>query len=379
MPLRLAFDATALFDARTGVGVFAGELLTRLATRDDLDVTAFAVTWRGRGRLATLVPPGVRTVTRPAAAQPLRKAWLRFDRPPIEWWTGRVDVVHGPNFVVPPARRAAGVVTVHDLTPLRFPELANRDTRAYPELIRRAVDRGAWVHTDSASVAREVVEHFSVPEDRVVPILLGGSALPPAAPGAEVADGHRLAGGDRYVLAIGTVEPRKNLPVLVDAFGLLAAEDADLRLVVAGQEGWGAQAFAEAMGRCAHRERIVRLGYVSDEQRAALLRGAAVFAYPSLYEGFGLPPLEAMAAGTPVVCSDAGSLPEVVGDAAEVVPLASLDADTLAAALRAVLHDDARRAELVRAGAANVTRFSWDRCAEEMVALYRRAAADAGS
>lgn len=379
MPLRLAFDATALFDARTGVGVFAHEVLTRLAGRSDLAVTAYAVTWRGRGRLATLVPPGVATATRPMAAQPLRRSWLRSDRPAIEWWTGPVDAVHGPNFVVPPTRGAAAVVSVHDLTPLRFPELANRDTLAYPRLIRRAIARGAWVHTDSAFVAAEVVEHLGAPPERVVPVALGATALAAVGPGTDEAAGRRLARGPRYLLALGTVEPRKNLPVLVDAFDLLAGEDPDLRLVVAGQDGWGADPFAAAVQRCAHHDRLTRLGYVTDAQRAALLRGAAVFAYPSIYEGFGLPPLEAMAAGTPVVCSDAGSLPEVVGDAAEVVATAGLDAQTLAAALARVLDDSARRAELVRAGHARAERFSWDRCADGLVELYRRAAGAAGS
>jgi alpha-1,3-rhamnosyl/mannosyltransferase len=116
------------------------------------------------------------------------------------------------------------------------------------------------------------------------------------------------------------------------------------------------------------------MGFVGDEARAALLRGASVLAFPSVYEGFGLPPLEAMSAGTPVVCTDAGSLPEIVGDAAEVVGVAGLDGATLAAALARVLNDEARREELVTTGRQNVERFSWERCVEALAALYRRAA-----
>src|SRR4051794_1504522 len=117
--MRIAVDATSLHGARTGVGVFTHEILSALGRREDLEVDAFAVTWRGRGQLGGLVPSGVRAAGRPMAARPLRACWVRADQPPIEWFVGRHDVVHGPNFVVPPSRHAARVVTVHDLTPWR--------------------------------------------------------------------------------------------------------------------------------------------------------------------------------------------------------------------------------------------------------------------
>ena len=152
-PLRLAFDATALLGVRTGIGRFATELLDRLATRDDLDVSAFAVSWRGRDALADAVPDGVRVVARPMAARPLRLAWTRTDHPVIERFTGPIDVVHSPNYVVPPTRHAVRLVSVFDLTPVHHPELSTADTLAYPALIARAVRGGAWVHTASRFVA----------------------------------------------------------------------------------------------------------------------------------------------------------------------------------------------------------------------------------
>ena len=162
--------------------------------------------------------------------------------------------------------------------------------------------------------------------------------------------GRHLAGAERYVLALGTVEPRKDLPTLVAAFDALAASDKDLHLVLAGQDGWGIEALTASRDRAVHRRRIHRLGWVNEQQRAALLRGASVFAYPSRYEGFGLPPLEAMAVGTPVVTTTAGALPEVVGDAARVVP--PLDVDALAGALADVLGDEDLRTSLVARGRA---------------------------
>ncbi len=365
--IRVAADLTSLLDARTGVGVFAAEMVAQLAEHDDLAITGFAVTWRGRGDLPGVVPPGVATVGWPLPARPLREAWQRADHPRIEWAIGRHDVVWAPNFVLPPSA-APGLASVHDLTPLRFPELANVDTLPYPALIRRALGRGAWVHTDSAFVRDEVIDHFGAPPERVVVVPPG---VRPATPGDPKA-GHALAGGDRYVVALGTVEPRKDLPTLVRAFDALAADDADLRLVIAGQDGWGAEALAAAVAGAAHRDRIVRLGYVSDQDRDDLLRGAAVYCYPSLYEGFGLPPLEAMSVGAPVVATRAGSIPEVCGDGADLVEVG--DADALGAALARALTDDAHRAALVARGYATVARYRWDEAGDAFAALLHRVA-----
>lgn len=359
-------------DARTGVGQFTGAVAGRLASRTDVDLRVFAVSWRGRGRIADVVPDGVPIARRPVPARLARAVWRMGDGLPVEWLAGRCDVVHGPNFVVPPARRAAQVVTVHDLTSLHFPALCTADTRAYPALIRRAVQRGAWVHAVSAFVAEEVRAAFPVGPDRVVTVLNGFTALEADRPGADAATGRRLAGGDRYVLALGTVEPRKNLPLLVEAFDAVAATDAELRLVIAGPDGWGTEALVKARDRARHRRRIRRLGWLSDRHRAALLRGATVFAYPSRYEGFGLPPLEAMAAGVPVVTTTAGALPEVVGDAARLV--APEDGPGLAAALADVLDDDSLRSDLVTRGHDRLGRYDWDRTVESLVGLYRRAA-----
>ncbi|MBV9952210.1 MAG: glycosyltransferase family 4 protein [Acidimicrobiia bacterium] len=371
----IGVDATALHGARTGVGVMTHEILSALAARTDVDVAAYAVTWRGRGQLGQLVPPGVRTIGRPMAAQPLRQSWLRSDVPPIEWLVGSLDVVHGPNFVVPPARRAAEVATVHDLTPWRFPELANRDTRQYPQLVARAVRRGAWIHAVSEWVAGEVAAEHPAAADRIVVVPNGVTPLPPETRDSDAARGRELAGAARYLVAVGTVEPRKDLPGLVRAFDEVVEDDGDdpVRLVLAGPDGWGAEALTDAIRDARHRDRIRRLGWVSDDERAALLRGATAFAYPSRYEGFGLPPLEAMLAGVPVVTTTAGALQEVVGDAALLVP--PLDHDALVAGLIEILRDDMRRASLVAAGTARAARYDWARTADGLVDLYRRATA----
>jgi glycosyltransferase involved in cell wall biosynthesis len=368
--LRVAVDATPLLGARTGIGAFTAGLLDHLARRPGLDVTTYGLTWRGRRELADVTPTGAGSVRRPMAARPLRLAWQRWDRPPVEWWTGPVDVVHGTNFVVPPTAGAASVVTVHDLTPVHYPELCDAATLAFPTLVRRAIARGAWVHTPSRFVADEIVRHLGAPAERVVAIPAGVPALAPADP----AFGHRLAGTERYVLAMGTVEPRKDLPLLVRAFDTVAGTRPGVRLVVAGPDGWGAEALRQAVAEARHGDRVVRLGWVDDASRSALLRGATVVAYPSRYEGFGFPPLEAMTAGVPVVATTAGSLPEVLGDAAALVPVG--DADALTEALATLLDDSDRRGELVAAGRRRVSAYRWEHTAGAMEALYRQAASD---
>ena len=364
--LRVAVDATPLLGPRTGVGGFTASLIDGLARRTDVEVVAFAVTWRGRAALGALAPAGVSLARRPMAARPLRELWTRSDRPPIEWWTGPVDVVHGTNFVVPPGRRAAEVVTVHDLTAVRFPELCTADTLRWPALVRRALDRGAHVHTVSGFVAAEVVEHFAVDPARVRVVPNG---VGPVGAG-DAARGRRLAGAERYVLALGTVEPRKGLPDLVRAFDAeVASGSSGVDLVLAGPDGWGSAALDAALAGLRSGPRIRRLGWVRAEERAHLLAGAAVFAFPSVYEGFGLPPLEAMAAGVPVVAAAAGAIPEILGDAAVLVTPG--DTVALGAALRSVLDDGARADDLRARGRARVGRYRWARTVEGLVELYR--------
>ncbi|MEA3075626.1 MAG: hypothetical protein QOF60_534 [Actinomycetota bacterium] len=353
--MKVAFDATPLVGPGTGVATFTRGARSALSARPDIDLVDFAMTVRGRSET------GMRW---PMPAGLLQRVWAKAEVAPVEWWTGPVDVVHGTNFVVPPSRRrrAAAVVTVYDLTALRFPELCSPASLRYPDLVRAAVSRGAWVHVLARAIGDEVVERLGVPSERVrvVP-----SGVDPAVGGDAIA-GRSLAGCDRYVLALGTVEPRKDLPSLVRAFDRLAASRPDLGLVVAGPDGWGTESFAGAVALARHGDRVRRLGWVDDSTRADLLAGAAALAVPSVYEGFGYPALEAMSAGTPVVASSAGSLPEVVGDAGVLVPPGDIDA--LTDALAGVIDGDP--SEWRAKGMANAARFEWKACASGLVELY---------
>ncbi|MHB8219230.1 MAG: glycosyltransferase family 4 protein [Acidimicrobiales bacterium] len=368
--LRVAVDATPLLGRPTGVGAFCSGLLEGLAGRHDLSVAAFAVSWRRRHQIENQVPPGVTVAQRAMPARPLHHAWRWSNHPSIERFIGHADVVHGTNYVVAPTRRAARIVTVHDLTPVRFPELCDEASLSYPALVRRAVRGGAWVHTHSAYVADEVVEVFGADPDRVRRVHPGVPPMPPGDSG--VARRFLPAGTSRYVLAIGTIEPRKDLPTLVRAFDELAGERDDLALVLAGPPGWGADKLDGATAVARHRSRIVLTGWVDVNTLSGLLHAATVLAYPSIYEGFGFPPLQAMTTGVPVVATRAGSLPEVLGNAAALVPVG--DPVSLAESLARVLDSDDVRADMVARGHEHVARFSWSRCAEELDQMYRAAA-----
>lgn len=368
MPLRVAIDATSLIGRRTGIGRFAARAIEGLAARpaDEIELRAFAVTWRGRSALAQVVPPNVRTGHPPLPARPLHWLWERFDGPRIDAIIGRHDVVHGPNYVVPPGR-GARVVSVHDLTAVFYPELCEPHTRRFPTMVRRAVAGGAFVHTDCDAVRAEVIEHFDAPPERVCTVPLGFDPLPPGPAGR----GAELAGSPDYIVAVGTIEPRKDYPTLVAAFDRIAGAHPHLRLAIVGAPGWGQVDFDAARRGARHGERIVVLGGVDDGDRNALVREARLLAYPSVYEGFGFPPLEAMSAGVPVVATRVPAVVETVGDAAELVDVG--DAEALAAAIERVLCDEARRRELIDAGRRNVDRFDWRAMCDGLYHLYGRA------
>ena len=309
----------------------------------------------------------VRCGRRRVPARLLATLWARVPWPPVEWLAGPVDVFHATNFASPPARRAVPVVTVHDLTYLRYPEMVTAASARYRELVPRGLARGAVVCTPTAAVAAEVAETYRVPADRVVVTPLGvrpawRSARPPE-PGWLAARGLPA----RYLLFVGSREPRKGLDVLLAAYReLLADQPGAPPLVLAGPSGWGAAVDLAGLPDGA----LHMPGYLPEEELASLTAGAAVMVLPSRYEGFGLPPLQALACGTPVVASDLPALREVLGADADLVPAG--DAAALAAALATTLKDDggdaARAARRARAAA-----FTWPACAAATLGAYQRA------
>ena len=369
--MRAGLDATPLLGPRTGVGRYVAGLvgaLAALAGGPELVLVPF--TWRGAAGLPGVAPAAarVRCCQRRFPARALHAAWRRGGWPPVEWLAGRVDVFHGTNFVAPPTRRAGLAVTIHDLTYLRYPELVTAASASYRELVPRGLARGAVVCTPTAAIAAEVAEAYRLPAERVVVTPLGvdpawSTAAPPD-PGWLA----RLGLPREYLLFVGSREPRKGLPVLLDALRLLRAGGQDVPpLALVGPPGWGAALDLGGLPEGA----VVTTGYLDGAALMRVVAGATLFAFPSLYEGFGLPPLEALACGVPVVASDVPALREVLADQAELVPPG--DAEALAAAIAKELDQpaDPERAAARRARAA---RFTWAACAAATLEAYRRAA-----
>ena len=342
--MRVLFDVSPLSHPRSGIGTYLRGSLAGLAeaAAGKHEIVAFAPT-SPQGKMA--IPAALDGIPVELSLRLLpfahawRQSWSRLGRPALERFLGPFDVLHFSDWMYPPQRAGVRATTIHDLVPLRFPEwVQGRTRRMHGAKYRNAATTCDVLFANSGFTRRETVELLGVPEERVRVAL----------PGVEAhfrADGQRADLGCEYVLTVATLEPRKNLGALVDAHALLGRER--LALAVVGAEGWGDQPAIDRPG-------VIRLGYVDDEELARLYRGASVFAYPSRFEGFGLPVIEAMACGTPVVCSAHESMDEACGDAA--VRADPLDGAAIAAALETAL---ARREELVRLGLAHAARFSW--------------------
>lgn len=305
-------------------------------------------------------------------------AWFPF-HPGVERLAGQVDVFHAGDYLWPSGGQVPTVLSVLDLTTELFPEHHARVNRwRHRRKLRWAEREADRVVAISESTKRDLVRHRLIDPDRidVVPLARGTTTGGKAASPADVARVRRKFGlGDSpYILTVGTIEPRKNHVRLIEAFGRISDAFPDLRLVIAGGPGWLMGAIERALEQSPAADRIHRLGFTEAEDMPALYEGATLFAYPSLYEGFGLPLLEAMAAGVAVVTSRASSLPEVAGDAALLVDPESTD--DLAEGLRRLLNDDTLRRRLVEAGRRREAEFTWRRTAELTLASYRRAIHD---
>lgn len=361
-PARVLVDATPLLGRRAGIGRYTAQLLTELVRRSDLDIRATAFSFGGSRHLKHQVPAGVRCRVSPIPARILLPAWEHLEHPTVEWLAGGADVFHATNFVLPPVRRAARVVTVHDLAFLTHPETMNPAALNLLELVPRALNSADAVCTVSEAVRHRVHVHFGVPLDR---LFVTPNAVEPrwfAAQPPDAALRAALALPESYLTFVGTREPRKDLPTLVAGYRKLRHElgAAAPALVVIGASGWGEDPTSNAG------QGIQVIDYLEDQHLPAVMAGARALVLPSLDEGFGMPAVEALAVGIPVVVSDIPVLREVTGGAALTFPVG--DAAGLATALRNALEGaGAGREERV----ARALEFTPQQTADRTVVAYR--------
>ncbi|MGQ0837322.1 glycosyltransferase family 4 protein [Actinokineospora sp.] len=354
-PVRVLIDGTPLLGNRTGIGRYTSALAEELAASSDVDMRAVAFTLRGWRGLRRVLPHGSQARGMPVPARLLRKAWLRAPFPPVELFAGLTDVVHGTNFVLPAAFRAAGVLTVHDLAFLDAPGDLPPSDAELPQLVHLSARRADVVCTPTQAVAERVIDRLNVSADKVVVTPLGVDLAWFTARPPNEALARRIGLPSEYLLFVGAAGPRKALNWLLDAH---AATPSLPPLVLAGP------------GHTVGSARVLSTGYLSEVDLRSVVAGASALVLPSRDEGFGLPVLEAMACDVPVVCSDVPALREVAGGHATLVPFGNREA--MAVALTAALENPPSPAVLTtrRVHAANHT---WRRCAELTIAAYRRA------
>ena len=370
--MRIGIDYTAAVRQGAGIGRYTRELVRALAELDrDNDYALFAAA-SGHRLLAKNWPPNFRTRSVPLSDRALAILWHRLRLPLwVELATGPVDIFHSPDFVLPPVRRAKTVLTVHDLSFIRYPQCADANLRAYlNQVVPRAVHQADLILADSQNTEGDLVELLGVEADKIEVLYPGVEdrfhPIEDQALLEEVRKRYNLP--YQFVLGLGTLQPRKNFMRLIEAYSLLVSRHHALQLVIAGGKGWLYNEIFATVERLGLEEKVVFPGFVADEDLPALYNLTDLFVFPSLYEGFGIPPLEAMACGTPVITSDASSLPEVVGEAGLMVE--AKDVEALAGAMKRILEDNALRERMIAKGAEQASKFTWGGAAFRLLSLY---------
>lgn len=368
--MKVALELQPCCGNRSGIGQYTYELAKRLHDQGNLEFCGNLFNFMSRNetvdtlseiqmpiRISTIFPYGV-----------YRRIWnvmpISYDK-----FFEQADLNVFFNFVVPPRIKGKVITTIHDMTYLRFPEtMERRNLKRLKNGIQHSVKRSNRILTDSEFSKREIVELLSVPEHKVSVVSCAPSLTSDVALFADLKQKYKIT--HPYVLYVGTIEPRKNLSRLVNAFAQLQeCENLPHQLVLAGGKGWENEDIYQTVDKMFHNGEVIFTGYVTNAEKNALYQNAELFVFPSLYEGFGIPPLEAMTFGCPVVSSNAASLPEVVGDAAELVD--PMNTESIAKGMWKVLSDDLYRAELAQKGYKQAKKFNWDDSAKKLMQICR--------
>ncbi|MSQ14489.1 MAG: glycosyltransferase family 1 protein [Dehalococcoidia bacterium] len=371
--MRIGIDYTPALSQRAGIGRYARELVSALL--DEGSRHEFILIGPRGSKPPARIPKSVRLVSLPFSQRMSAIIWHRLRLPiPLDSFTGPLDIYHATDYLIPPLRKARGVATVHDLSFLVHPELgADSLVKYLRTALPASLDRASLIVTDSEHSKTDLVKLMGFSEERVEVVYGGVSGDFRPRDDAEelrrVTDKYALH--SPYILTLGTIEPRKNHARLVQAYHLLRTEyGINHDLVIGGAKGWLYQRIFETVRSLQLEDHVRFLGFIPDEDLTGLLSLADMFVFPSIYEGFGLPPLEAMACGVPVVSSNTSCLPEVLGEAAVFVDPFSIE--RIAEGMLSILSNHGLRDELKSRGISRARGFTWNNGAACLLKAYDR-------
>lgn len=374
----LGFDIRSLFGSKTGIGVYSYNLIQCLRYFDENDVLKLysCSGFSGKTKVSNPFAGDPKVLLFPPLRIPnylLHMGWNYLSMPKIESIIGEVDLVHGLSYVLPRSRKATKVLTVYDLTFMLVPQTHPFSRQTFlPEFVKRSVRDADAIIAISEATKQDILNAFSVSEQKITVTHLGvdHSTFNMHSPWEAVERVKRkFCITKDYIFYLGTIEPRKNVDLLLKAFQLLKERTKkDFQLVLSGKVGWKVELLMKVVHAMVKSGEVVYTGYISEQEAACLYSGATVFVYPSQYEGFGIPVLEAMACGCPVIASNSSSLPEVVGDAGILVEPNNVEA--LVEAIFTVLHDEEFRRVLKEKGVQRASQFTWERTARTTRDLY---------
>ena len=361
----------------TGVSRYTKELVRHLLRIDqENEYLLFAGVWRQKEKIEAffdeLHQQGLNFQSQVVLLPP-KLADLVFNqwRVPVEWFTGRIDVFHASNWTTPKTS-AKLVTTIHDLTPILFPETFPPNLiKSFQRNLQLIEKTAVAVLVDCETIKKDLLQHTEIPVGKIYPVYLAaGHQFQPVKDKVKIAKVKQKYGivGD-YILSVATQEPRKNIKRLIEAFSQLNLND--ISLVLVGKYGWGEKTKLKINPPAGGEKlKIIETGFVDDQDLPVLYSGARVFVYPSLYEGFGLPVLEAMQCGCPVIISNRSATAEISGEAALLID--PTGTSTLTQAIKQILADKKLREEMVRKGIKRAGQFNWRKTALETLAIYRK-------
>ena len=374
--MRIALDYTAAIRQGAGIGTYVHNLVAALLSLDTDSQYTLLTSGQPTRERQFPTAPNVRSRSIFVPDRYLNVLWYRWRVPlPATLFSGPTDIYHGPDFALPPlSKKVRKVVTIHDLAFLEHPEYAVPSLAAYlRKVVPEAIDASDVVATVSSEVNRTLIEHFQTPHEKLIVIPNGVAPYfrRISDPLLLNATRHKFALKHPLVLGVGTLEPRKNHAGLIKAFyQAQRKKHGPTVLAIAGSPGWLYEETQNLVAELKLERKVRFLGRVTDLELITLYSMADVFAFPSFFEGFGIPPLEAMACGAPVITSNTSSLPEVAGDAALLVD--PNDISALARAIQSLLEDEQLRSELVQKGYQQAKKYTWDRSARRMLQVYQK-------